>query len=48
MGGLVLMIYALYDVFSRKELAFGGHNDCTCLKIFSGINVLIAINSLMH
>jgi len=26
--------------FLRKELRFGGHCDCTCMKIFSGINFL--------
>ena len=46
-GGLILPIYTSYDVFLRKELPFGGCVDCTCVKIFSGINFLIVINSLL-
>jgi len=42
------MIYMSYVVFLREELSFGGHNDCTCVKNFSGINFLIAINFLTH
>lgn len=44
------MIYTSYDVFLGKELPFGGCDDCICVKIFSGINFLIVINSnaLMH
>ena len=37
---LILVIYTSYDVFLRKELPFGGCDDCTCIKIFSGINFL--------
>jgi len=36
MGG---PIYTSYDVFLHKELPFGGLIDCTCVKIFSGINI---------
>jgi len=32
------MIYMAYDVFLRKKLPFGGRDDCTGMKIFSGIN----------
>ena len=45
MGGPILMIYTLHDIVLLKELPFGGHDDCTCIKIFSGINFLIVINS---
>jgi len=37
-GGLILTNHASYDVFLRKELAFVDRNDCTCVKIFSGVN----------
>jgi len=37
-GGPFLIIYTSYDVLLRKELHFGGHNDLTCIKIFSGVN----------
>jgi len=47
-GGPILAIYTLYDVSLCKELPFGGHDDCTCIKIFSSINFLITINSLIH
>jgi len=40
MGGPVLMIYMSRDVFLRKELTFGGHDNGTWAKIFSGINFL--------
>ena len=30
--------YMSDDVFLRKELPFGGYDDCTCVKIFSSIN----------
>ena len=30
----------------RKELHFGGRDDCTCVKIFSGVDFLVSINSL--
>jgi len=33
------------DMFFRQLVAFLGHNDCTCVKIFVGVNFLIAINS---
>ena len=36
--GPILMIYTSYDVFLSKELPFGGRIDCTCVKIFSGVN----------
>jgi len=45
-GGPILKIYTLYDVFLL--LLSGGRDDCACVKIFSGVNFLIAINSLMH
>jgi len=35
----------LYDVCLHKELPFGDHDDCTCVKIFSGIN--LCINTLI-
>jgi len=38
-GGLIVAIYASYDVFLCVALPFWGHDDCTCFKIFSGINV---------
>ena len=37
-GELMLTIYMLYDMFLRKELPFGGQDDCTCIKMFCGIN----------
>jgi len=37
-GGPIFTIYTSYDVFLRKELPFGGRDDCTCFKIFSGVN----------
>jgi len=42
-SGLIFMIYMymLYDVFLRKQLLFfwgGGRGNCTCIKIFSGVN----------
>jgi len=47
-GGPMLTIYTLYDVFLCKELFFGGCDDCTDVKFFSGINFFkIAITSLM-
>jgi len=33
------MIYKLCDMFLHKELPFGGRSDCTCIKIFGGINL---------
>ena len=48
-GGLILTICiprGLRCVLSHKELPFEGRNDCTCVKIFSGVNILIAIISL--
>ena len=47
-GGLVIMICTSYDMFLCKELPFGDRSDCTCVKIFSGMNFLIAVNSLMR
>jgi len=38
--GPILIIYTSYDVFFRKELHIGGRDDCSCVKIFSGINFL--------
>jgi len=38
MGEPILTIYTSYDVFLWKELAFGGRDDFTCIKSFSGIN----------
>jgi len=32
-----LTIYTSYDVFLHKQLLLGGHDDCTGIKIFSGI-----------
>jgi len=40
-GAVVLMIYTSYDLFLHKELPFGDRNDCTCIKIFSGINFFL-------
>ena len=40
MGGLILTIYASYNIFLHKELPFRDH-----VKIY--VNFLIAINSLM-
>jgi len=37
MGGPILTVYTSYDVFLHKELPFGGHDECTCREIFSGI-----------
>jgi len=34
------MIYTSHDMSLHRELSFGGRNDCTCIKIISGINVL--------
>ena len=34
------------NLFLHKELPFLGRYDCTCVKIFSGVTFLIAINSL--
>jgi len=30
--------YMSYEAFLHTEMPFGGHDDCTCIKIFSGIN----------
>jgi len=47
MGGPILLIRASYDVFFlREELPLEGHNDCSYVIIFRGINFLVAINSL--
>jgi len=45
-GEPILTIYMSYVVFLHKELPFGGRGDCTCIKIFSGNNFVITINSL--
>ena len=37
-GGPILTICVSYDVFLRKELPFGDHNNCACVKIYGGIN----------
>ena len=39
----ILTICTLYDVFSCKELPFGGRGDCSCVKI---LVALIFIRSL--
>ena len=39
-NGLILTIYASYGVFLCKDLRFRGHDDCTCINIFSGVNFL--------
>jgi len=39
-GEPILTIYASYDVFLRKELPFGACINCTCIKVFTGINSL--------
>jgi len=39
-GEPIWMIYTLYDVFLCKELPFGGHGDCSYVKIFSSVNFL--------
>jgi len=36
MGGMILTIYTLYDTF--VQVAFWGHDDCTCIKIFSSVD----------
>jgi len=43
MGGPMSMIYTLYDVLLHEELPFGVCADCTCVKIFSGINTILII-----
>ena len=45
-GEPILAIYMSFVVFLHKELSFGGRGDCTCIKIFSGNNFVITINSL--
>jgi len=45
-SGPILTIYTSYDVFLRKQSPFGGHDICTCVKVFSGVSFLMAINSL--
>jgi len=51
-GEPILTICMSYDVFLRKELPFGGSNDCTqsiFVKILSGVNFLnrdIFLNAL--
>jgi len=37
-GGPILTTYASYDM--RKEMPFGGHDDCICVKMFSGVNFI--------
>jgi len=39
MGGPILTISTSCDVLLHKDLPFGGQNDCTCVKFFSGINL---------
>jgi len=48
MGALILAILNVCDIFLHKLLPFVGQNDCTCVKISSGVNFLIVMNSLMH
>jgi len=44
--GPILAIYMSYDF--AQGVAFAGRNDCTCVKIFIGVNFLIEINSVMR
>jgi len=30
--------HASYDMFLRRNLPFGGRDDCTCVNIFSGVD----------
>ena len=39
-GGSILTIHKSYDVFLYTELPFVGRDDCTCVKIFSGVHSL--------
>jgi len=41
---MILTVCKSHDVFLRKELPFWGRSDCTCVKIFSGVNFKIVIN----
>ena len=36
---LISTMYTFYYLFLHKELLFAGHNDCTCIIIFSGVNL---------
>jgi len=36
-GGPIFTIYMSYDVFLHKGLPVGSRDDCTCVKIFSGV-----------
>ena len=40
-------LYVVWCVFVQG-VAFWGHDDCTCVKTFSGIDFFIMINPLMH
>jgi len=44
-GGPILTTYMLHDMFLHKQLPFGGRDDCICVKIFSGVIVLITIKA---
>jgi len=37
-SGPILMVHASYDMFLFDKLPFWGPDDCTCVKIFIGIN----------
>jgi len=39
-GGPILTIYTSYDMFLRNEMPFEGRDNCTCIKIISGLNFL--------
>jgi len=45
-GWTDLTFYMSCDVFLCKELLFGGHDNCTWVKIFSGISILTVVNFL--
>jgi len=49
MAGPILTINTSYDISLHKELRFDDRNDCTCVKIFSGVNVFkITTNSSLR
>ena len=43
-GGPILTICVSYDMFLCKKLPFRGRGDCTCIKIFNGINFYRAMH----
>jgi len=48
-AGPMLTINTSYDQFLHKELRFDDRDDCTCVKIFSGVNVFeITTNSSLR